>query len=183
MTILVKLNNNNKNTGSVQQNWNFHLLLIRFILITLFQHTHKINFHAGPQLLLSTIRNEFWPIKGKHLANKTYRNCILCYKFKPTTLHQLMGDLPASRITPARPFNTTGVDLSGPYNIKQKFQRKDTQMKAYIANFVCFVTKGTHLEIVLDLTAESLIQALKSFIARRFHPNTIWSDMNMMYDI
>lgn len=105
---------------------------------TLFHHTHIKQFHAGPQLLLSTIRNEFWPIKGKHLANKTYRSCILCYKFKPTLSHQLMGNLPASRITPARPFSTTDVDLSGPYNIKQKYQRKDTQMKAYIANFVCF---------------------------------------------
>lgn len=49
-------------------------------------------------------------------------------------------------------------------------------MKAYIANFVCFVTKGTHLEIVLDLTAESFIQVLKRFIARRLHPSSVWSD-------
>ena len=143
---------------------------------TLFIHTHIQQFHAGPQLLLSTIRNQFWPIKGKHIAHNTYRNCILCSKFRPSTLHQLMGNLPANRVTPDRPFSTTGVDLSGPYNIKQKYQRKDTQMKAYIANFVCFVTKGTHLEIVLDLTAESFIQALKRFIARRLHPTSIYSD-------
>ena len=143
---------------------------------TLFRHIHKNEFHAGPQLLLSTVRQEFWPIKGKHIAHNTYRKCIICYKFKPTMMHQLMGNLPASRITPARSFSTTGVDLSGPYQLKQKYQRKDTEMKAYVANFVCFITKGTHLEIVLDLTAESFIQALKRFIARRLHPNTIWSD-------
>ena len=74
------------------------------------------------------------------------------------------------------PNNSIIKYLSGPYNIKQKYQRKDTQMKAYIVNFVCFVTKGTHLEIVLDLTAESFIQALKRFISRRLHPNSVWSD-------
>lgn len=143
---------------------------------TLFHHTHIQQFHAGPQLLLSTIRNKFWPIKGKQIAHNIYRNCILCYKFKPTLHHQIMGNLPATRITPARAFSTTGVDLSGPYNFKQRFQRKDTTLKAYVASFVCFVTKGVHLEILLDLTAESFISSLKRFIARRLHPTTIWSD-------
>ena len=30
---------------------------------TLFRYTHQNEFHAGPQLLLATIRQEFWPIK------------------------------------------------------------------------------------------------------------------------
>lgn len=115
-------------------------------------------------------------MKGKYIAHNIYRTCILCYKFKPTLHHQLMGNLPTTRITPARAFSTTGVDLSGPYSFKQKFQRKDTALKAYIASFVCFVTKGVHLEILLDLTADSFISSLKRFIARRLHPTTIWSD-------
>ena len=80
-----------------------------------------------------------------------------------------MADLPAERITESRPFTNTGIDIAGPLTTKP-------DNKTYIAVFVCFTTKATHLKIVQDLTKESCMSALKRFIGRRGKPEKIFSD-------
>lgn len=49
-------------------------------------------------------------------------------------------------------------------------------IKAYIACFVCFSSKATHIEVVSDLTTETFLAALKRFISRRGRPKEIHSD-------
>ncbi|GBN26415.1 hypothetical protein AVEN_96945-1 [Araneus ventricosus] len=78
-----------------------------------------------------------------------------------------MGDLPEERCTPSLPFNITGADLCGPFDIKTKFQRKEPLEKTYVSIFICFVTRAVHFEIVSDLTSDSFIATLKRFMARR----------------
>ena len=80
-----------------------------------------------------------------------------------------MADLPAERITPAKAFQTCGLDLAGPIYTKPK-------VKTYIAIFVCLVVKAVHIELVADLTKEVCISALKRFVARRGSPTKILSD-------
>lgn len=86
-----------------------------------------------------------------------------------------MGNLPSSRVTVQFPFAEVGVDFCGPFQIKPMI-RSRVLIKAYIAVFVCFTTKAIHLELVLDLTTDSFIAALKRFISTRGKPNTIHSD-------
>lgn len=141
-----------------------------------FRNYHHGNFHAGPQLLVSFVRQRFWPIAAKNSAKKCVRACITCFRNKPQLMKQIMGELPSERFTPARPFQTTGLDYCGPFLIKDKRIRKSPSFKVYIAIFVCFVTKCIHIEIVSDLTSEAFIACLKRFISRRGKPHTIWSD-------
>ncbi|XP_055528062.1 uncharacterized protein LOC129720599 [Wyeomyia smithii] len=42
------------------------------------QHYHHQMFHAGGRLLLSAIREEFWPLQGRKLAHNTVRRCFRC---------------------------------------------------------------------------------------------------------
>lgn len=44
----------------------------------LFSYHHIKLLHCGPQLLLSDIRNEFWPLRGRILARSTINNCKVC---------------------------------------------------------------------------------------------------------
>ena len=84
-----------------------------------------------------------------------------------------MADLPAERVTPARPFSNCGIDFAGPFTIKNKSQKTE---KIYIAIFVCMSTKAVHMELVSSLTKEDCIFALTQFISRRVMPQKIFSD-------
>ncbi|XP_055918507.1 uncharacterized protein LOC129950600 [Eupeodes corollae] len=141
----------------------------------LVRHLHEKNFHSGPQALLSIVRDKFWPIHGKIVARKVVHKCVRCTRARPSRNLQVMGDLPHQRVHQSRPFNIVGVDFCGPFSIH--FRRRGTSpMKAYVAVFVCFVTRAVHLELVEDLTTHSFLAALKRFIGRRGLCSVIYSD-------
>lgn len=154
-----------------------YLLPAKSILTKLiFKHYHLKYHHVGEQLLISLIRNRFWPINARVIAKSTIRNCINCFRTNPKPSNQIMGNLPIERISPARPFSTTGMDFCGPFFVKDNFHRKSSPRKVYICLFICFVVKAIHLEIALDMTSQSFIACLKRFIYRRGKPHTLWSD-------
>ncbi|XP_011858336.1 PREDICTED: uncharacterized protein LOC105555899 [Vollenhovia emeryi] len=125
------------------------------------------------QTLLAIIRTRYWPISGKGTIKRILHKCLTCYRFSALPLKQLMGSLPASRITPLPPFAKTGVDYAGPFTIRISRNKTD---KAYLCIFVCFVTKAVHLEIVSELSTVAFLNALKRFIGRRGKPISIHSD-------
>ncbi|GFT14719.1 integrase catalytic domain-containing protein [Trichonephila clavipes] len=88
----------------------------------------------------------------------------------------MMGDLPRDRIVPSRPFEKVGLDYAGPIITKPNLKRSRVTLKSYIAIFIYFSTKATHLEVVSDLTTEAFLAYLRRFIARRSKPSVIWSD-------
>lgn len=142
----------------------------------IFEDYHRVNLHAGPQALLASVRQKYWPINGKSSARKTVHECIRCFKTKPQSLSHIMGELPQDRVQPVlRPFMNTGVDYCGPVMIKRA-GRSQIKDKAYVALFVCFATKAIHLELVGDLTTVSFIAALKRFIGRRGKCLNLYSD-------
>ena len=106
----------------------------------------------------------------RHIVHK----CLRCVRSKPSTVQQLMGDLPAARVTVARPFARTGVDYFGPIYVRPAKRR--TAVKAYVAIFVCMCTKAVHLELVSDLSTDRFLQDLRRFICRRGLCTDIFSD-------
>ncbi|XP_035918524.1 uncharacterized protein LOC118516686 [Anopheles stephensi] len=70
---------------------------------------HLRLLHAGPQLLLATLRQRFWVIGGRNLVKSIYHRCLQCFKAKPTLVQQSVADLPESRVTPTRAFSVCGV--------------------------------------------------------------------------
>ncbi|XP_058817306.1 uncharacterized protein LOC131680609 [Topomyia yanbarensis] len=104
-----------------------------------------------------------------------YQQLPLLEQFKVPRRIFAEGQLPKSRTAPSRPFAITGVDFCGPVYLKPVHRRAAAQ-KAYIAVFVCFTTKATHLELVCDLSTNAFIAALHRFVARRGVPAEIHSD-------
>ncbi|XP_062715823.1 uncharacterized protein LOC134291718 [Aedes albopictus] len=140
----------------------------------LLQHYHERLLHAGPQLMLSVVRLRFWPLGGRSVVRNIVNKCQRCFRSKPSPIQQFMGDLPAARVTVARPFSTTGVDYFGPVHLRP-VPRRGT-IKAYVAIFVCLCTKAVHLELVSDLSTDRFLQALRRFVARRGRCERIYSD-------
>nr|CAI5833055.1 unnamed protein product [Callosobruchus analis] len=137
---------------------------------------HLDLLHAGTEQVLSHVRETFWPISGRSVARQVVKKCVTCAKFSTKIVQPVMGNLPASRVTPDFPFSKVGVDYCGPFLIKGKRGRGSTSSKCWIALFVCFVTRAIHLELVTSLTTEAFMQTLKRFMGRRGKPNDLYSD-------
>lgn len=142
----------------------------------LFCSQHIALLHAGPQLLLYTIREAWWPIGGRNLARKVVHDCVKCARLKAETLKPIMGNLPGKRLVPGFPFMFCGVDYAGPVFVLNRKGRGAKLEKSYICLFVCFATRAIHLELVGDLSSDAYLLALKRFIARRGKPAEIFSD-------
>ncbi|XP_075167708.1 uncharacterized protein LOC142239832 [Haematobia irritans] len=78
----------------------------------LVESIHKVTLHGGNKLMTRVLRSEFWIFRLKPLVTK------------------IMASLPPERTFLSRPFTNTGVDFTGPFNIKNYKTR------------VCLITKG-----------------------------------------
>ncbi|KAL0860231.1 hypothetical protein ABMA27_010538 [Loxostege sticticalis] len=137
---------------------------------------HKRLLHAGPQLLLSSLREQYWPVHGKQLVNKVVHKCVTCFRAKPKITTPIMGNLPPSRVNPTLPFVSTSVDYAGPFNIRDRRGQGYKASKCYIAVFVCSTTKAVHLQLVSSLETNNFLAAFKRFISRRGKPKEMLSD-------
>lgn len=140
------------------------------------EESHKLVFHGGVKMTTGFIRQKYWILGGNRATKKRLRMCVKCKRNDPILQHQLMGDLPPSRLNPSRPFYHTGVDYTGHVLVKANKGRGIKTTKGYVAVFVCMVTKAIHLEIVSELTASAFIAALRRMAARRGVPGHIYSD-------
>ncbi|CAK1590149.1 unnamed protein product [Parnassius mnemosyne] len=137
---------------------------------------HKNTLHGGPQLMICYIQVKYWILGAKQSVRSYFRKCLTCAQNSPNTQTQLMGQLPAARVTPIRPFKCSGVDYAGPIQIRTAKGRGHKSHKGYICLFVCMATKAIHLEIVTDLSSQGFLQAFKRFVSRRGHCSDLWSD-------
>nr|XP_053606381.1 uncharacterized protein LOC128672900 isoform X2 [Plodia interpunctella] len=100
----------------------FTLLLVRY--------EHRRLLHAGPQLLLSSLRECWWPLSARNLVKKIVRECVTCARIKGKMLSPIMGNLPSERLDGGFPFITTGCDYCGPLFILNRKGRGAQLTKA-----------------------------------------------------
>lgn len=86
-----------------------------------------------------------------------------------------MGHLPIHHVNFARPFKHYGINYAGPIFIKGGVH-SIRKLKSYISVFICLVSTTIHVELVMPLTTESFLAALKRCKARRGKITDIWSD-------
>ena len=150
----------------------YHCHLTTLIILD----AHSNTLHGGNQLTLTYTRNLFWIINGKKAVRTVLGRCIKCIRFKAQTAEQIMGELPAARVTQSQPFLYSGVDYAGPIQIKTTKGRGHKAYKGYIAIFVCFATKAVHLEVVSDMSSDTFLAAFRRFIPRRGRCAHLYSD-------
>ena len=84
--------------------------------------------------------------------------CVTCQRNSAKPYPQIMGGLPAERITPGTVFDTVGVDFAEPILTKLWRMRKPVMVKSYICVYVSLTVKAVHLETVSDLTTDAFIE-------------------------
>nr|XP_022910028.1 uncharacterized protein LOC111421117 [Onthophagus taurus] len=101
---------------------------------------------------------------------------MICAKQRAVTSQQLMGQLPSARVRPSKPFQHSGIDYAGPFQLRSMRGRGAKMYKGYLIVFVCMTTSAVHLEITSDYTTAGFLAAFKRFSGRRGIPSCIYSD-------
>ena len=143
---------------------------------------HEKKLHAGIRLTYSTVRQEFWIVKGRNMVKAYINKCNTCIRYRASTLSQKMGILPSHRVTrPDKPFRLAGVDYAGPYDILRFKGHGSRTYKCYIAVFVCMSTKAVHLELVTGYSSEDFIAAFRRFTSTRGQCSGLYSDQGTTF--
>lgn len=137
------------------------------------EHYHRMVQHGGRNSSTNEIRSSgFWVIGISSRVKSIIHNCVRCKILRGSLGIQKMSDLPVDRISSAAPFTYCGVDMFGPYNVKEG--RK--QLKRYCALFTCLPSRAVHVEVTASMSTDSFIQALRRFISRRGAVRVMRSD-------
>lgn len=134
------------------------------------------NMHGATQWVLQFLRKRYWITGARNLTKTILLKCPTCFKLRMKGSDQLMSGLPTYRTTPQRAFAKIGIDYAGPVMIRSSLGRLPKLTKAWIAVFVCLVTRAIHLELVSDASTPAFVAALKRMVARRGMVSEIVSD-------
>ena len=135
-----------------------------FVAALIVKYEHELSNHIGVNYVLSQIMPKFWLCGGMSIIRKYIADCLYCKIKRAKCENQIMGDLPACRITvPKFPFEHTCVDLFGPYSIKIG----RSVSKRWGVLFICMAIRACHIEVAPDLSTSSFIQCFWRFTSRR----------------
>ena len=106
------------------------------------RYCHDLVAHAGRGLTINEIRNHgIWICGVTSLTRKVIYFCVRCRYLRGKLSVQKMASLPVERVTEAPPFTFVGVDLFGPFLIKQR----RSELKRYGVMFTCFASRAVHI--------------------------------------
>ena len=144
---------------------------VTVLLIRQFHHGKQ--HHQGYGMTHNAIRQAgYYIINGRSMISHIIAKCVTCRKLRGRTQDQKMSDLPPERLTPSPPFTYTGMDVFGPFYIKEG--RKE--LKRWGLIFTCLASRAIHLETLNAMTTDSFLNALRRFISRRGKVRQLRSD-------
>ena len=114
-----------------------HLVLLpkeERVTLLIMQWCHSKCAHGGRRLTLNELRScGYWVICRNATVKKMIFHCVQCCRLRGRLVEQKVADLPYCRVAEAPPFTFCGVDMFGPFIIKQR----RSQFKHYGAMFTC----------------------------------------------
>ena len=137
------------------------------------RHYHEKTAHQGRGMTMSAVRSAgYWVVNLNSAVSSLIHRCVTCSKLRRLPAVQKMSALPAERVNPSPPFSYVGIDYFGPFEVKDG--RK--YLKRYGVIFTCLYSRAVHVEVCDDLSTDSFINCLRTFIAIRGKVRTIFCD-------
>ena len=140
------------------------------LLIT---RAHQQVKHGGVNVTLTTLREQYWILKGRQVVKGILRKCVICKKLEGRPYD--LPPTPACRVSDDPPFAHTDLDFAGPLYIQESTD-KASNFKVYICLFTCASTRAIHLELTRGLNVDSFLLAFRRFVGRRGLPASLQSD-------
>ncbi len=140
---------------------------------TIIRHYHEKTSHQWRGMTTNQIRSQgFWVQHCSSAVASFIKQCVTCKRIRAAVEEQKMADLPADWVNPAPPFTYCGVDLFGPWLIKEG--RKE--LKWYGVMFTCMASRAIHIEVANALSTDAFINALRRLISIRGPVRQLRSD-------
>ena len=134
-----------------------------FITNMIVYHEHVTSGHFGANYVLAKLMKKFWLFGGVATLSACLANCRYCKIRRAKGASQLVGDLPKCCVkVPKFPFERTGVDLCGPYNVKIG----RSVVKRWGVLFLCMASRACYIDVVPNLSIDAFIQCFIRFTAR-----------------
>ena len=134
---------------------------------------HNQVAHAGRGMTINAVRaSGYWVINCNAAVRSTISKCVRCKILRGKFQQQQMADLPKDRISEEPPFSYCGIDMFGPFTVKDGRKEK----KRYGALFTCLSSRAVHIEVSHSMTTDSFIMCLRRFIGRRGYVRVIRTD-------
>ena len=122
--------------------------------------------HHGILTTVSKVRTKYWISKLQ---------MFICNKLAKKTSQQVMGQLPENRLKPAPQWYSTGIDLFGPFKIRDEVKKR-TFSKAYGVIFNCLRTRAVYLDLAADYSTDKFLMVLRRFVSLNGYPSKLLSD-------
>ena len=142
------------------------------VLNLIIQQCHIRCAQCERSATLNELRTSGYWIISCDAAVRSLLFCVKCCRLRDRPGEQKMADLPMHRPAEAPPFTYCGVDMFGPFVIKQW----RNEIKRYWTIFTCMASRAVHIDITRSLNNDSFIQALRRVIARRGSIKVLYSD-------
>ena len=135
---------------------------------------HVRLYHAGVRQVLASLRQQYWIPQGRQLIRHVVSSCVRCRRVTAAPYPVLPSPaLPQHRVSECQPFDTTGLDFTGPVWVKGPGKKLT---KAYVLILTCSSSRACHLEAIRDLSVPQFMLGLRRFISRRGIPSRFVSD-------
>ena len=92
-------------------------------------------------------------IQGSSAVKRVISRCATCRRVRGRVGEQIVADLPHDRLKEEPPFTHSGVDILGPFLIKET---RNT-LKQYTALFTCLAIRAIHIEMIKNMDTDSFI--------------------------
>ena len=131
-------------------------------ILLLIRKAHENNTHQGELYIYSELRKKFCIISGRMALKRVICRCVECRHWYGKPQETKMSPLPSFCVNSSYAYEDVGINLAGPYHLNSGRHEK----KAWILLLTDMRTRAVTLDVVLDLTSTSLINALLRFQAR-----------------
>ena len=139
------------------------------------KRAHERVFHNGVKDTLSEIRSAYWIIKGRSVVRGLIHRCVLCKRIEGHA-YGAPGPppLPEFRVKEDPPFSYTGLDLAGPFFVKNGVV--SVEGKVWICLYTCCVTRAVCLDVLPNMSIDFFFRCFRRFVARHGLPRHVISD-------
>ena len=151
------------------------LLASEPLAISLMHKAHREDHRRGPRDAAARSRRAAWVLGATRLAKTIVAKCQACRYRDKTLEKQLMGKLPPERLEVVAPFESTALDLFGPFWVKDAAKGR-RRFKCWVVSYICMGSKAVCMLPCPGYGAQEFMTTHRYFTGLYGRPKLLYTD-------